>query len=212
MFSNYKVLAVKGGVAAITFVLSTATAHAFNGPYAGIAFSFQDVVSEQKVRSGGESAEFDLGGNGIGLSGHLGYNWTNQSGILVGLEVNLGQANAESKVGDGSSIGTYTFEAKESYGVAGQMGRIIGEDLVFYGLAGYQVTNFESRVGGSSDDKNFKGFRAGVGTEYMLKDNVSMRLQYVRTYYGSETYGGGGESVSIKVEESLFNAGVSIHF
>ncbi len=71
------------------------------------------------------------------------------------------------------------------------LGYLIAENTLLYGRGGYEFApgtveaEFEG-AGKASVDRDFQGFRAGVGLEVGITDNISTRLEYRGSFYGDD--------------------------
>ncbi|WP_377288097.1 outer membrane protein [Rhizobium sp. SG2393] len=141
-------------------------------------------------------------GFGGGLYG--GYNM--QSGqIVYGPEVDLNYAGNDSANG--------TNRAKQ--GVNGSIRGRVGYDLnpvLVYGTAGVALGNQKISNASGSDEKTHVGWTAGAGAEAMVTDNITARVEYRYTDYGSKTYNLPSGSIASGYDEHSVRVGMGVKF
>lgn len=130
-------------------------------------------------------------------SARVGYDW--QFGaIVVGL---VGEAS-KSDVGDAvtgfsTTPASYTFQRELDYTLAARVRAGFAFDrFLVYGAAGYaksEVNHSFSTSNGAnsftpSGDDSLSGYQVGGGFEWMLNDNVSLGLEYLRTSLDDDEY------------------------
>jgi outer membrane autotransporter protein len=95
-------------------------------------------------------------------------------------------------------------------------GYVLNDAVLLYGRAGVVNSWFDNEYSFAGSDvdrtKSELGLRVGAGVEFALSNNVTMRLDYTRTDYGSYEvdYGSGVESFDNA--ENLFRVGISYRF
>ncbi|WP_275790218.1 outer membrane protein [Pararhizobium gei] len=151
---------------------------------------------------GDHGATGDSSGAAGGLYG--GYNM--QSGqIVYGAEadVNYGDADA--------SDPTRSFEQRANGSIRGRVGYDLNPVLV-YGTAGVAASNVKAKQLGTSDSKTLLGWTAGAGAEAFVTDNVTARVEYRYSDYGSKDFSIGGGKVSSGYDEHAVKVGMGVKF
>jgi len=152
----------------------------------------------------------------VGLT--AGYNY--QSGPLVaGIEADIDFAGIA-----GSSIpkfATFTSGNVSSVGtLRGRFGYAVDHAL-FYVTGGYAGANMRGSLVDTSTNPNLlfsqsnylNGFVLGLGMEFAVTPNISVKAEYLYSYYGSANYFGGTlDSVSAGTNFSTLKGGVNYHF
>lgn len=141
-------------------------------------------------------------GFGGGLYG--GYNM--QSGqIVYGGEADVGYSGQDSSKGN----------LRMKQGVNGSLRARVGVDLnpvLLYGTAGLAVGQAKGTVGGASDKNTMVGWTAGAGAETFVTDNITARVEYRYTDYGSKDFRMGGTNVSSGYDEHSVRVGMGVKF
>ena len=136
-----------------------------------------------------------------------GYNM--QSGkIVYGVEGDLGYNGEEAEAAAGVE------------GRAGWNGSVrarVGYDLnpfLIYGTAGVALQDNEltDEATGASDNKTAVGYTVGAGVEAMVTDNITTRVEYRYTDFGSEDYDLGATSVSSGYDDHSVKVGIGVKF
>jgi outer membrane immunogenic protein len=153
--------------------------------------------------------EYDAtGGRGAaGLGGGLYGGYNMQSGNIV-----YG-AEADINYGDND---TRNRARRMEQGVNGSLRGRVGYDLnpvLVYGTAGVAATSVKATANGGGSDKNtLVGWTAGAGAEAFVTDNVTARVEYRYSDYGSKDFGIGGGRVSSGYDEHSVRVGMGVKF
>ncbi|MGN6549026.1 MAG: outer membrane protein [Pararhizobium sp.] len=164
----------------------------WSGPYAGAFLGYN-------------WSDFDGTGtaNGINGGGFAGYNW--QAGKYVfGLEGDIGYSGSDFT--DGLTVKEGTF---------GSLRGRVGIDLnpfMLYATGGLAAAEGKVSNGSSSDTNAHIGWTAGAGAEAAVADNVTARIEYRYSDYGSKTYDLNTGPISKGFDEQSVRAGIGIKF
>ncbi|TDH38914.1 porin family protein [Pseudohoeflea suaedae] len=177
--------------------IETAPAYLWAGGYAGVFGGYNWGDTD------GVASDTD-GWNG-GVYG--GYNWQADN-FVYGIEGDVGYSGADGV----SSVGTTAEQ-----GVEGSIRARFGYDLnpvLIYGTAGVAATNLEVTApgGGASDDNTMIGWTVGAGAETFITENITARLEYRYTDYGSEDFNLAGTNVSTGFDTHSVRAGIGLKF
>tara|TARA_R110002020_G_scaffold124533_1_gene281542 strand:- start:5033 stop:5668 length:636 start_codon:yes stop_codon:yes gene_type:complete len=153
-----------------------------------------------KGRFDGSDRDGAFGGGAYG-----GYNM--QSGkIVYGVEADIGKNGEEGVVAPG-----VTGEA----GLNGSARARVGYDLnpfLIYGTAGVALQDNELSDATSSDSKTAVGYTVGAGAEALVTDNITARVEYRYTDFGSDTYNLNSGPVSSGYDDHSVKVGVGVKF
>lgn len=154
-------------VSALALVAATpAFASDFNGPYAGIGTTSDNVQT---------SGEYEgLGLSGLGLTGFAGYDMPVGETVFAGIEANVDLNTADVDLGEGAEA-----EAKWGWGVGARLGARLNDSTGLYGRVGYQRNKVS--LDGFSDWGD--GIRFGLGLETGLGGNISLRAEFNHVNY-----------------------------
>lgn len=143
-----------------------------------------------------------LGGGAYG-----GYNW--QSGqIVYGVEADIGYNGEEESPAAG---------VDGEAGVNGSLRARVGYDMnpfLIYGTAGVALQDNEltNTVNGVSDSKTAVGYTVGAGVEAMVTNNITTRVEYRYTDFGSKDYNLGTSTVSSGYDDHSVKVGIGVKF
>lgn len=127
----------------------------------------------------GDTTSGDLSGYAIGAQ--LGYNHQLVSGMVLGVETDLSFSGV-----DGATAGG-VFTADYIGTLRGRLGYAF-DRILLYGTVGLAYAGGDLRVGAFSSDQSHYGYAIGLGIEGMVTNNVSLRLEYLYTDFGTRTY------------------------
>jgi outer membrane immunogenic protein len=149
------------------------------------------------------------GGNGsadgFGGGAYTGYNF--QSGpVVYGIEADVGLSNQKANTSDG-----LRNEAGWNGSVRGRVGYDLNPFLI-YGTAGVALQNNELKNATSSDDKTAVGYTVGAGAEAFVTDNITARVEYRYTDFGSDRYTLDTGSVSKGFDDHSVKVGIGMKF
>ncbi|MCP8895677.1 porin family protein [Shinella daejeonensis] len=140
--------------------------------------------------------------NGFGGGVYGGYN------IQDGQMVYGGEADVNYSGVDATANG---FKAQQ--GVNGSIRGRVGVDLnpvLLYGTAGIAASGVEVKSPVGKDDATLLGWTAGVGAETFVTDNVTARLEYRYSDYGTKNFRGAG--VTSGFEDHSVRLGLGVKF
>lgn len=86
------------------------------------------------------------------------------------------------------------------------------DQFLLYGTGGAAVTRVKADGGGDSDRNTLWGWTAGAGTEAMITDNITARVEYRYTDYEDKTFTLGGGNVDSDLNTHSIRAGVGVKF
>jgi outer membrane immunogenic protein len=136
---------------------------------------------------------------------HVGYNF--QSNRVVG--------GVEGDVTFGSirsgSLGSSSFSENLMSSVRVKGGYVFG-NLLGYGTLGWAWSTTDYKYLGDSSGQTVKGLAYGVGVEYPITRNVSIRGELLRYDFEGATYSFPGSTQSVTTSTNVARIGASVHF
>jgi outer membrane immunogenic protein len=139
---------------------------------------------------------------GFLVGGTLGYNL--QTGSWVwGIEGDLAWANIDDSVGARTSEITWFGTARGRIGYAGW------GSMMPYITAGAAFAGVENSIGAASVDDTRIGWTAGLGLEYMVWSNWSVKLEYLYADLGTAD---GPAATSVDMTANTVRAGLNYRF
>jgi len=151
----------------------------------------------------GSSGDVDT--SGFAFGGHLGYNLQNGP-IVGGVEGDLIFSNAN---GGQQSSGSFTVNSLDS--LRAKAGYAFGP-LLAYGTLGWAYSSLRYSSLDGAYDKDLTGYVFGVGAEYAMARNVSLRAEIRRYEFGSQNYITPAGPAQITTGQTLMTVGISAHF
>jgi outer membrane immunogenic protein len=147
------------------------------------------------------------GANASGPAGglHIGYNFQ-AAHMVVGAEADtmFGSIRA-------GSPGGVSFNQDYLSSARAKAGYAFG-DLLAYGTLGWAFSTGTYEDPLASQSKTITGSVFGLGAEYALTRNVSIRAEYLRYDFGNTTYSTPFSSRQIYTDTNLLRVGGSVHF
>jgi len=174
-----------------------AFADGFSGAYVGGQLGYVDADDDGDETSSDWSQESSPDGPSFGLL--AGYNWVSDSGFLLGVEFDVEERTStddesyQQFAGVTNTRYTVESELKAAISLRGRIGYFLNPRTLVYTTAGvasvrvrreFKDLDLEEGGGSSSETQWQDGWTAGVGLEYMMKDEFSVRAEYRYTDLG----------------------------
>jgi outer membrane immunogenic protein len=165
------------------------------------------AVSETVDQVGNTDPNGALGGL------QAGYNWQVAPLWLIGIEGDFSWTNAS------GTIPAAAFKADHNwYGtLSGRLGYTVAPAWLVYGKAGVAWMNADYRQNRDDDDggnislnETRTGWNVGIGTEYLLAPQWSVKAEYNFLNFGKDNIAALGTSIDTQVNQ--FKLGVNYHF
>lgn len=158
----------------------------------------------------------DFGSGGIdarGLTGGLlaGYNW--QIGRMVaGLETDVNLSTYDGSVSNG--VNRFAVDIDKSGSFRARLGFLMTPSMMLYATGGLAWAQTDISAAGSPIrfSEYAKGWTAGVGSEFLLGQNWTMRVEYLYTDLGDRTLGVGGQANQFDLNYHTVRAGLTFKF
>lgn len=136
---------------------------------------------------------------------HVGYNFQS-SRIVGGVEGDVMFGDVRS-----GSLGSASFRQDLLTSARVKGGYVFG-NLLAYGTLGWAWSTTDYSYLGSSSGQTVKGIAFGLGGEYAITRNVSVRAELLRYDFGGATYVVPPSPVSITTSTNVARVGASLHF
>lgn len=183
VFATITLLALPGLTSAQTWV----------GPYGGVTLGFAMGDATHTYSNGAPTGNSDPDGQLLG--GFLGYGFQNGATVWA-IEADIEASNFDGSfvnVTGATSSGVIDGKWQGSIrGVVGFDGMLAGKPALYYATGGWATGKFDMNggpsvpfppAGGYSD--TMSGWTLGVGVDWRLSGNMSMRIEYRHTDFGS---------------------------
>ncbi len=136
---------------------------------------------------------------------HVGYNFQ-ANRVVGGVEGDVTFGSIRS-----GSLGSASFRQDFLSSARVKGGYVFG-NLLAYGTLGWAWSTTEYKYLGNSSDQTIKGVAFGVGAEYPITRNVSLRGELLRYDFGGATYVVPMSSESLTTATTVARIGASVHF
>ena len=179
----------------------------WTGPYVGIVGG--GAFGDSQHNPGTNS--FSTSGWLIGAT--LGYNW--QMGRLVyGIEGDLSWVdNSGNSAQAAPFAGTATTSETYNMTLRGRIGWTFTERLMVYGTGGYAGANVKAEVPGLSEEKFRSGWTLGLGAEYAIAPQWTVKGEWLYADYGDQTYfQSTANARKVTFTDNLIRAGLNYKF
>lgn len=141
----------------------------------------------------------------LGGGAFTGYNW--QSGqIVYGVEADLGYNGTKNETIEGNE-----GKARWNGSVRGRVGYDLNPFMI-YGTAGLALQDNKMSDATSSDSKTAVGYTVGVGAEALVTNNITARVEYRYTDYGTDHYNLDSGSFSKGFDDHSVKVGIGVKF
>jgi outer membrane immunogenic protein len=195
--------------------LAADEANAFKGPFVGVQGGWQQDRQTLRLTDNGVTARATNSNSGFAYGGQIGYDLRLSPGTVLGGEVALTGRTGTGTLSDGT--GSVAISQGRTITATARLGYLIDPQGLLYVRGGYANTRFTVDDGFGATSGNRDGFTAGVGYERMLGSNVSARLEYAYSGFGSEDLpdvatGIGVDTSDVKFNRHAVTAGLNYRF
>lgn len=192
----------------------------FNGPFVGVQGGWQQDRQRLDVTgtSGGApySSQARDSQSGVAYGGQVGFDFKLSPNIVLGVE-----AAATGRTGNASTTDSfgnnYRLKSGRTFDGTARIGYLLSPNGLLYVRGGYSNAKFIADLNTAHGSINKGGYVAGVGYEQYLASNISARIEYDYSKYGSDDLsnnvaGSGLTSASARYTRNAVKAGVNLHF
>ena len=181
----------------------------WTGPYVGVQAGYDWFKADSKVN--GFSANSSP--SGVTVGGYVGYNHQlDGSPLVLGIETDLSFSDAkDSGRGGGTRLRT---DLGLNGAVRGRVGYAFERFLV-YGAGGLAYADRDTKARGlanGSDDTVAVGWTIGGGVEAALSDNVTARVEYRYSDFGTDSFSVAGTRMKSDVTDNRVLLGLGYKF
>ena len=107
---------------------------------------------------------------------YAGYNWQIGRAVL-GVEADVGSGSPKGSTTIGGSLAN--FDTKVEGSLRARAGFLVTPAFLVYGTGGFAWSNADLAINGSTMHQTFTGYQVGLGSELMLQQNWTLRLEYL---------------------------------
>ncbi len=220
MFNKSKIALLSASALAMTSLMTNQAqagldGNPFEGLYLGFNANYSKVTSNAtfeileptiNIFNGISSIDESAGYGGV-LYGGIGTNILGP--MYVGIEGGLGVNGGTASISDGTA--EMGLKAGFSFDVTGRIGMTVSENILIYGLGGYTSMKFSSQGFLNDQSASKGGYRYGAGLEFMIMEDIAIRVEYARTEHSALTWINGGDSFRFDPSTQVIKIGVILH-
>lgn len=188
------------------------TPETFNGPFVGVQGGWQQDRQTLDVSNGGS---LDSNSNdGFAYGGQVGYDFRLSPTVVLGAEVAL-----TGRTGRGTlDVGDFSYDLRQGRTVSAtaRLGYVVDPGALVYVRGGYANAQYKLDGGFTSFSVDRDGYTIGAGYERMMAKNVSARVEYGYSDFGSDKLFGGiagpNAVAELKYRRHAVTAGANFRF
>lgn len=201
-------------VVAATPVFAQNVGLPFNGPFVGIQGGWQQDRQSLELNNSGVLSTTSQSKSGLGYGGQIGYDFRLSPSIVLGAEVDLTGRTGTSRIGGDNG---YDLKQGRTLAATARLGYLVSPDSLFYVRGGYANARFTLRDDVSSESTNRDGYQVGVGYEQQIRQNVSARVEYMHSGFGTDNMFDlaqkiGAADANLKYSRNAVTAGLNFRF
>jgi outer membrane immunogenic protein len=191
----------------------------FNGPFIGVQGGWQQDRQSVDVAitapGGSSNTTVSNKNDGFAYGIQAGYDARLSDAFVLGGEVALTGRTGSGTLTDG--VDQFTLRQGRTFDITARAGYLVNPSSLLYIRGGYTNTRFDVESGVDRDGTNRGGYKVGAGYEMMFAKNVSARLEYNYSDYGSENLfdiatGVGANRANVNFNRHAVTAGVNFRF
>jgi outer membrane immunogenic protein len=173
----------------------------FNGSYVGVNAGFAQFKSHQNDLDGYfiDNAGYTVSEAGFTGGVQIGYNWQLGCHTLFGVEADWAWAAIDATTVQQQNVATFNLRETStlnSYGTLRTRTGLVFDNLLLYVTGGLALADLEFRtfrtLGGAAETFSFSetrwGWTVGVGSEWALWKNVSLKSEVLYMDFGDQSY------------------------
>lgn len=186
-------------------------APSWTGFYAGVFAGAGGVVNELSSPVIGGVNFNGVGGEGALLGGLVGWNWQASPNWVIGIQGDVAWSSLDTDASAAGGFFTLDAQPNPIWNVSLRAGVLANPDTLLYIIGGYSATDYDVTIslggGSASFSQDYSGGHIGAGIETRLTPNLTGRIEYRYTQFGSENWGTGG---LINVEPSIHSGTAAV--
>lgn len=210
----FKTMIALAAVAVAGPALAQDVAETFNGPFVGIQGGWQQDRQTLQLNNSGVISEASQSKSGLGYGGQIGYDFRLSPTVVLGAEVDVTGRTGNSRIG---GVNGYDLSQGRTIAATARLGYLATPEGLLYVRGGYANGRFTLSDATSSQSTNRDGYQVGVGYEQQLRQNVSARLEYTHSGFGTANIfdlaqNVGATDANVKYSRNAVTAGLNFRF
>lgn len=192
--------------------VASSPAFSWAGGYAGVNLGYGGDKAEHILSGGGDTGSLDITSSGFAGGAQVGWNFQNNA-MVYGIEADYQASGIKGEVSQpGIKMGTKL----EHFGtLRARLGYTPTDRFLVYGTAGLASGKTKTELFGEEAlSKTKTGWTAGIGAEYAVNDNWSLKSEYLYTDLGKANLFSDGDGFSLdrKFNFHMVRVGLNFHF
>ncbi|WP_426166696.1 outer membrane protein [Sandarakinorhabdus sp. DWP1-3-1] len=194
--------------------LAQGTPESFNGPFVGVQGGWQQDRQTLDVTDSAGTFESRQNKDGFAYGGQIGYDFRLSPTTVLGAEVAL-----TGRTGTTPLDGFNSLELKQGRTISAtaRLGYLVNPDGLVYVRGGYSNARFTIRDANTDISEDRDGFQVGVGYEQLVARNVSARIEYAYSRFGTDNLPAlaadlGANQAELKYTRNAVTAGLNFRF
>ena len=205
-------IAALAAIVAVPAAAQTAGPGPYNGFFIGAQGGWQQDRQRLTVTQGGLESRATQSKSGFEYGGQVGYDIRITPNFVAGIEGSVTGRTGSDDFADGAG-NPVRLKAGRTLNASARLGYLTGPDSLVYVRGGYSNARFNLDTSGGRISEDRDGYIAGVGYEQMVSRNVSARLEYDYSHYGSDTLAlSGFDTSKLRYERHQVTAGLNFRF
>lgn len=210
----FKLAFAFAAIAAASPVLAQDAPQSFNGPYVGIQGGWQQDRQTLDVTNNGLTTSASQNKSGFGYGGQIGYDFRLSDQVVFGVEVDATGRTGTSQLGGANGL---ELKQGRTLAATARLGYLVAPDSLLYARGGYANGRFTLRDATTNISENRDGWQIGAGYEQMIARNVSARIEYAHSKFGSDQLPAlatnlGASAAQVKYSRNAVTAGLNFRF
>ena len=165
-----------------------AHADTFDGPYVGVQAGYNRAEVADRTEAG-QAIDAELSRDAFVLGGYAGYNHKAGEHFVIGAEAGFSGA-VDDEIRGLSGGNSLTIDPRYSFDLSARAGYLVDDQTLAYVRGGYANTRVRttlvSDAGSLTASDNLDGWLVGGGVERAITENISARIEYRYTDFGSD--------------------------
>lgn len=187
----------------------------WSGPYVGVQAGYDWFKTDARGPGGATTTRPD----GFTIGGYAGLNYQfDNSPLVIGLEGDINYSDARDSRVTSAFTGAPNSRIREEMAWTGAVRGRIGyafDRFLVYGAGGLAFADRDLKARGAvsgSDDTVAVGWTIGGGVEAALTDNITARVEYRYSDYGSDTFSVAGSRIKSEATDNRVLLGLGYKF
>ena len=175
----------------------------FNGPFIGGQLGWQQDRQTLTI----DGARASNNASGLGYGGQVGYDFRLGGSAVLGLEGAVTGRTGSTDFED------FDLRQGRTFSATARLGYMVDDNSLLYARGGWANARFTVDDGADRVSESRDGFTIGAGYERYLTNNVSARIEYNYSDFGSDNLSDVFETnASIAYRRHAITAGVNFRF